>query len=91
MGPRCRAWNIAAGSPLPESIELFNLATDASESTNVASQHPDVVAGLQARINELASVMSPPLILQTEFNAMRARLALPPALPQDEYNLTESH
>ena len=42
---------------------------------------------LQKRVNTLAVAMVTPLILQTEFNAMKQRTSLPPALP-DENVLT---
>jgi hypothetical protein len=41
---------------------------------------------LQKRANELAAVMAKSPLLQTEFQALRARLALPPALPNEPLN-----
>ena len=40
--------------------------------------HPEMVAALQKRANGLAASMVKPLMLQTEFDAIRQRLALPP-------------
>jgi hypothetical protein len=37
----------------PGSIELFNLKTDFSESTDVASQHPEIVAHLDKLVAEM--------------------------------------
>lgn len=51
--------------------------------------HPEMVAALQKRANELAASMVKPLMLQTEFDAIRQRLALPPALPSDPYLLDD--
>lgn len=48
---------------LPQRIELFDLAKDPSESTNLAEQEPEAVAKLQARITELAKEMAPPMLL----------------------------
>ena len=42
-----------------------------------------------ARANELAAAMAKPLLLETEFGAMRKRLALPPALPGQEMMFNE--
>ena len=34
------------------AVQLYNLATDPTESRNVAEEHPSVVARLQALLNE---------------------------------------
>ena len=41
------------------------------------------------RANELATTRAKSMLLETEFEAMRRRLALPPALPYEPYILTE--
>ena len=66
---------------MPQVVELYDIAHDPYEKTNLAAAHPEKVAALQARANELAATMPMPLLLQTEFKAMKQRLALPPALP----------
>jgi arylsulfatase A-like enzyme len=81
-------WKLVWRTPLPAAVELYNLAEDPSEAKNVAADHPDRAAALQRRANELASVMVKPLFLQTEFEAMRQRFAMPPALPGEEYDFT---
>lgn len=43
-----------------ESVELFNLAADPGERTNLAAQHPDTVAELKARLQQLAAEALPP-------------------------------
>ncbi len=35
----------------PEGIELYNLDEDLSETTNLASQHPDIVDALRQQLN----------------------------------------
>jgi hypothetical protein len=62
----------------------YNIALDPSEKTNVADANPDEVLKLQQRANQLAATMVKPMLLETEFKAMRERLALPPALPSEE-------
>ncbi|TGQ03773.1 sulfatase, partial [Mesorhizobium sp. M2E.F.Ca.ET.219.01.1.1] len=47
-------WKLVWGASLPQKIELFNLAQDKSEATNLADKNPDKVKELQARITELA-------------------------------------
>lgn len=87
-GVRQGDWKLIWRVMLPAAVELYNIKTDPYEKDNVAAQHPEIVAKLQARANELAATMAKPLILLTEFNAMRQRLALPPALPGEELELT---
>ncbi len=80
-GVRSGDWKLIWRTPLPQSVELYNIAADASEQTNLASQHPDVVVKLQQRAEELSKTMTKPLLLEREFGAVLERLAMPPALP----------
>jgi arylsulfatase A-like enzyme len=84
-GLRQGDWKLVWRTPLPAAVELYNIAEDPAESRNVAADHPDRVAVLQRRANELAAVMVKPMLLETEFKAMRTRFAMPPALPGEEY------
>lgn len=77
-------WKLVWRALLPESEELFDIAKDPYEKNNVAAAHPDIVAKLRRRANELAGEMAKPLFLQTEFAALRARMGTPPALPGQE-------
>lgn len=83
-GVREGDWKLIWRTPLPQSVELYNIAQDPSEKDNVAAANPEKVAALQRRANELASTMVKPLLLETEFKAMKQRLSLPAALPNDE-------
>lgn len=83
-GIRQGDWKLVWRSPIPSAVELYNIAQDPSEKTNLAEQYPDRVAELQKRANALAATMAKPLFLETEFEALRKRLSLPPALPGDE-------
>ena len=83
-GVRQGDWKLIWRTPLPAAVELYNIAQDPYEKNNVAAANPDKVAALQKRANELAATMVKPLLLTTEFNALRARLKLPPALPDVE-------
>jgi arylsulfatase A-like enzyme len=77
-------WKLVWRTTLPTSVELFNIAQDPSEKTNLAAQYPEKVAQLQARLNELAATAAKPTILVIEFGEMRKRLTMPPALPGEE-------
>lgn len=48
---------------LPGRIELFDLAKDKGETTNLAELYPRIVRKLQERIRQLAAEMAPPLLL----------------------------
>jgi arylsulfatase A-like enzyme len=88
-GVRQGDWKLIWRTPLPSAVELYNIAQDPSEKDNVAAANPDKVAVLQKRANELAATMAKPLLLQTEFQALRGRLKLPPALPGEEFMFDE--
>jgi arylsulfatase A-like enzyme len=74
---RAGDWKLVWLTPLPGSVELYNLASDPSEKTDVAAANPDRVAELQARVVALAKEMAPPLFAG---EALRATLANPPAI-----------
>ncbi|GGO36726.1 hypothetical protein GCM10010991_31170 [Gemmobacter aquaticus] len=73
-------WKLHWIPALPPMIELFDLAKDPGETTNVADEHPEVVADLQDRVIELARSMAPPLFYG---NALAATLSAPLATPTD--------
>jgi arylsulfatase A-like enzyme len=88
-GIRQGDWKLIWRTPLPAVAELYNLAQDVSEKTNLAAENPEKVAALQKRLNELAATMAKSPLLQAEFKAMLERLHMPPALPGDEFELNE--
>ena len=88
-GIRQGDWKLIWRTPLPAVVELYNLAQDPSEKKNLAVENPETVATLQKRANELAAAMAKSPLLQTEFQALRARLAMPPALPNQDLDLNE--
>ena len=88
-GIRQGDWKLIWRAPLPSTIELFNIAQDPSEKHNLAAQNPDKVALLQKRANELAAASAKSPLLQAEFKAMMVRLAMPPALPNEEFEFNQ--
>lgn len=84
-------WKLVWRAMLPASVELYNIAQDPSEKNNVAAEHPEIVAALQKRTNELAASAVKPLLLETEFKAMMKRLHVPPALPGEEFEFDQEH
>jgi len=88
-GIRQGDWKLIWRTLLPASVELYNIAQDPSEKNNVAAQHPDKVAALQQRANELAASMAKPMLLETEIKAMMQRIKMPPSLPAELDSLDE--
>lgn len=88
-GVRQGDWKLIWRTTLPEAVELYNVASDPYEKTNLAAANPDKVAALKSRANELAATMTKPILLEREFAAMRERLHMPPALPGEEASLNE--
>jgi len=88
-GIRQGDWKLVWRTLLPSNVELFNIAQDPSEKNNVAADNPSIVAALQKRANDLAATMAKSMLLQTEFKAIHERLAMPPALPNEEFQFNE--
>ena len=88
-GVREGDWKLIWRTPLPEGVELYNIAQDPAEKNNVAAANPDKVAALKKRANDLAAIMEKSLLLQVEFGAMRERMHMPPALPGEEASFNE--
>lgn len=77
-------WKLVWTALLPPKVELFDLATDPGETTNLAEAHPDKVAALQARILALAGQAAPPAFLS---ELVRLGLSVEPAFPDMGGNL----
>ncbi len=88
-GVREGDWKLIWRTPLPASAELYNIGQDPYEKHDVASLNPDKVVRLQKRANELAGTMAKSLFLQAEFDAIRKRLHMPPALPGEETSFNQ--
>ena len=58
-----------------QAVDLYNLAEDPYEKNNLAAAHPDKVAELQKRANELAAAGVKPLLLEAVFKAIQAAAA----------------
>jgi arylsulfatase A-like enzyme len=84
-------WKLIWRTLLPQSVELFNITKDPSETTNLAAEQPEKVAELQGRINKLAAEAQKPILLQIEVRNILERMHLSPALPDDLESLDASH
>lgn len=77
-------WKLFWRTTLPSSIELYNLASDPSEKSNLAAQNPDTVAKLQKRIQTLSTEMAKSLFLSETFKAYMSRPSAPMVLPNED-------
>lgn len=80
-------WKLVWQATLPSKVELFNLAQDSAETTNVADQNPQKVAELQQRIEALAGSAAQPLLMQEAMRAAWSELTDTVALPSEEAEL----
>ena len=56
-------WKLIWRSLIPTSVDLYNLASDPYEKKNLAAEHPEKVAAMQARLNSLGAEAAKPLAL----------------------------
>ncbi len=71
-------------APLPAKLELYDIAKDPSEKTDIAAQNPEKVAELQKRIDQLAKEMVRSLFMAATFQAYMGRHAGPPVFPNED-------
>jgi arylsulfatase A-like enzyme len=83
-GIRQGDWKLIWRTPLPTYMELFDIPHDPSEKSNLAAQHPEKIAELQKRAEELARESAKPLFLLEQFRLLKSRPKAPPALPTEE-------
>lgn len=81
-------WKLVWRSLLPTSVELFNLAADPCETTNLASQEPEKVEALQARLEQLAKESAKPLFMKTAMEAVFSGIFGPAPIPGEENTAT---
>lgn len=77
-------WKLVWKTVLPSKIELFNIAEDPDEKTNLADKHPDKVKELQARIEKLSAEAAKPLFLQSSLQAIYGGLFGPAPIPGED-------
>jgi arylsulfatase A-like enzyme len=77
-------WKLFWRTTLPSKVELYNLASDPSEKTNLAEQNPQLVADLQKRVLGLSAEMAKSLFLTATFKAFQSKPEAPMALPNED-------
>ena len=88
-GVRQGDWKLIWRTPLPSALELYNIAQDPSEKTNLADKNPEKVAELQKRIEELARESAKSLFLVDAFEAVKGSAHGAPALPNEDAYFTQ--
>lgn len=77
-------WKLIWRTLLPSSVDLYNLAEDPSETTNLAGRHPDKVAAMKQRLDALARDAAKPLFLADQFKVVMKNMAGEPVMPTEE-------
>ena len=78
-GIRKGDWKLIKQYMLPPKTELYNLATDVSEKTNVADQNPAIVSDLETRLLKYGSEQKPSewLKAQVDYLGVQGETATP--------------
>ena len=71
-------------STLPTTTELYDLSKDVGETENIAAKHPEKVAAMQARLNELATQAAKPLFLVEQMKVIMKNMQGEPVLPYED-------
>jgi hypothetical protein len=77
-------WKLVWHTTLPSKIELFDLAQDPGETKDLAAQHPERVAALQRRLEELSKDATKPLFFAAQMKVVMKNMAGEPIMPYDE-------
>ncbi len=77
-------WKLIWRTTLPQSVDLYNLAEDPSETNNLAPKHPDIVDRMKARIDELSRDAAKPLFLLDQFKVIQTNMKGEPVMPIDD-------
>lgn len=77
-------WKLIWRTTLPSSVDLYNLATDPSEKTNLATAEPAKVASMKLRLDTLARDAAKPLFLTDQFKVLMKNMNGEPVLPGED-------
>ena len=77
-------WKLVWKTVVPSKIELFNIADDPGEKTNLAEKQPEKVKELQVRIEKLAGEAVQPLFMEASVKAIFGGLMGPAPIPTED-------
>jgi len=77
-------WKLVWRCLLPSSIELYHIAQDPFETTNLAEKEPAKVKELQARVETLARESAKPLFMETAMQGIQSGIFGPAPIPTEE-------
>ncbi len=83
-GIRKGDWKLVWLATLPSRVELFDLAKDPAEKTNLAGSNPQKVAELQQRVEALSREAVPALFLTEAFGVAKGVLFSSVSTPEEE-------
>jgi arylsulfatase A-like enzyme len=81
-------WKLVWSNLLPSKVELFDIATDPNEQTNLSASQPEKVKELEARIEQLAGESAKPLFMKTAMEAVFSGIFGPAPIPTEENTAT---
>ncbi len=81
-------WKLVWVTLLPGRVELYNLADDAGEATNLADKYPEVVSRFESRIKQLATDAVKPLFFEAASKAVFSGIFGPAPIPMDNDSAT---
>ncbi len=90
-GVRQGDWKLVWRVTLPASIELYNIAQDPSEKTNLAAANPEKVVALQKRIQAIAESSAKPLWVGEPFQAAQKSVMGAPVFPNEDAYFQGDH
>lgn len=76
-------WKLVWQVMLPSRVELFNLAQDPGEETNLADQHSSIVTSLKQKVETLYQDAKFPLFIEEAVGAAKSVLFTSVATPED--------
>lgn len=77
-------WKLVWTTLLPPRLELFNVAEDPNETTNLADRHPERVRELQNRMEQLAGEAVKPLFFEAAGKAVFSGVFGPAPIPVED-------
>ncbi len=81
---RQRDWKLVWQVTLPSKVELFNLAQDPYEKTNLANNNPAIVSNLKQQLQDMSQQAEFPLFLNEAMGAAKGILFTSVATPDEE-------